>query len=224
MDALSTDTAPAPVRAPAAPAPAPLAPGAYPGTFLYLDRRGWMAVGGIAAAAAGIGFAMGKDLHRSPLVPVVLMAAMAVSLARAGWSWLRGSSRRARLREGVLSRVEEYGGGVYGTGAGITLLILSVVTLKEEWARANGLMDFLRGMTPEFWIGFSGDSIRNAVQAGLWPLHWYTHHGLAAALAVGAAAWAGDACADAWRRREPLEDGPVMHDGPGIEAPAASLP
>jgi hypothetical protein len=193
-----------PDRAPEAPAPAPLAPAPSPGTFLYLDRRGWMAMGGIAAAAVGIGFAMGKDLHESPLIPVVLVAAMVVSVARAGWRWLRGPSRRARMRESVLSRVEAYGGGVYGTGAGITLLILSAASMQKEWAQAGGWMNFLRGMTWEFWMGFSGDSIGNAVQAGMWPLHWYAQHGLVAAMAVGAAAWAGDALADAWRRREPV--------------------
>ncbi len=203
MDTL-TDTAPAPARALDAPAPAPLAPGAHPGTFLHLDRRGWMVMAGMAAAAMGIGFAMGKDLHRSPLIPAVLAAAMVVSLVRAGWGWLRGPSRRARLREGALSHVEAYGGGVYGTGAGITLLVLSAASLQKEWARAGGWMDFLRGMTWDFWIGFSGESISNAVQAGIWPIHWYAEHGLVGALAVGAAAWAGNALAAGWRRRDPL--------------------
>jgi hypothetical protein len=199
-----TDSAPAPAHAPEVPAPAPLAAQAHPGTWPYLDRRGWMALGGIAAAGALVSAALARDLHRSPLVPMVLLGTMAVCLVRAGWGWLRGPSRRARLREGVLSRVEEYGGGVYGTGAGITLLVLSAATLQEEWARAGGWMDFLRGMTWDFWMGFSGESIGNAVQAGLWPLHWYSNHGLMAALAVGAAAWAGDALADAWRRRDPV--------------------
>lgn len=202
MDTL-TGTAPAPARAHGAPAPAPLAAQAHPGTFLYLDGRGWMVMTGMTAAAAGIGVALANDLHQSRLIPMVLMAAMAVSLVRAGWGWLRGPSRRARLREGALSHVEAYGGGIYGTGAGITLLVLSAATLREEWAQAVGWMDFLRGMTWEFWIGFSGDSILNAVQAGIWPIHWYTKHGLVAALAVGAAAWAGNALG-AWRRRYPL--------------------
>ncbi|HST57485.1 MAG TPA: hypothetical protein VLK84_02280 [Longimicrobium sp.] len=203
MDTL-TDTAPAPARALDAPAPAPLVASPHPGAFLYLDRRGWMAMAGICAAAVGIGFAMGKDLHRSPLIPVVLAAAMTVSLARAGWGWLRGPARRARLREGALSHVDAYGGGVYGTGAGITLLVLSAASLREEWARAGGWTDFLRGMTWDFWMGFSGESIANAVQAGIWPIDWYTKHGLVAALLVGAAAWAGDALAAGWRRRDPL--------------------
>lgn len=168
------------------------------------DRRAWMALGIIAGAAALIGAALGAGLHRSPLVPAVLFAAMTVSFARGAWGWMRGRSRRARLREGLLAHVEEYGGGVYGTGAAITLLVLSAASLQEEWARAGGWMDFLRGMTLDWWIGFSGESIRNAVQAGMWPIHWYSKHGLVAALAVGAAAWAGDALADAWRRREPV--------------------
>jgi hypothetical protein len=198
--------APDPVRT----APESRPPEPYDGNgwrLLAHDRRAWMALGIIAAGGAVAGGALGAGVHRTPLFAAVLMAAMVVAVARGGWGWLHGRSRRARLRESVLSRVEEYGGGVYGTGAGITLLILSAATLQEEWARANGLMDFLRGMTLEFWIGFSGDSIRNAVQAGLWPIHWYSNHGLAAAVAVGAVAWAGDALADAWRRREPLEDG-----------------
>jgi hypothetical protein len=203
---------PDPARTPAAAAPpsAPLAPRSGIGALAQMDRRGWMALGVIAAGAAVVGGALGAGVHRSPLVPAVLMAAMVVAGARGTWGWLRGRSRRARLREGVLSRVEQYGGGVYGTGAGITLLVLSAASLQREWAQASGVMDFLRGMTLEFWMGFSGDSIRNAVQAGMWPLHWYTHHGLMAALAVGAAAWAGDALADAWRRREPVEeDAPI---------------
>jgi hypothetical protein len=176
------------------------------GNPLGLDRRGWMVLGGIAAAGAVMGAALARDVHRSPLVMPVLVAAMVACTARAGWRWLRGPSRRARLREGVLSHVEDYGGGAYGMGAGITLLVLSAASLQESWMEAGGWMQFLRGMTLDWWWGFSGESIRNAVQAGIWPLHWYTEHGLAAALAVGAAAWAGDALATAWRRRDPLED------------------
>ena len=119
--------------------------------------------------------------------------------------------------------MEEYGGGVYGTGAGITLLVLSVASLKEEWARADGLLDFLRGMTLEFWMGFSGEASATPSRRGCGPSTGTRNHGLAAALAVGAAAWAGDALADAWRRREPLEDGAAMEGETGIEAGAASL-
>lgn len=173
-------------------------------TVLRHDRRAWMVLGGIAAAGALVGAALAGDVHGSPYVALVLMAAMVVSVARAGWGWLRRGSRRARLRESVLSHVEEYGGGLYGTGAGITLLVLSARSLQAEWAQAAGLGDFLRGMTLEWWMGFSGESIRNAVQAGIWPVHWYAGHGLTALVAVGAAAWAGDALADAWRRRDPL--------------------
>lgn len=218
MDTLPPDTTPAPTHVPAMPVDAPLAPRSGWSAQVGLDRRGWMVLGGIAAFGAVMGVAMARDLHRSPLIPLVLAAAMVVCLARAGWGWLRGTSRRARLREGVLSRVEEYGGGVYGTGAGITLLVLSAASLREEWARAGGWMDFLRGMTWEFWMGFSGDSIGNAVQAGIWPIHWFANHGSLAVLAVGAAAWAGDALADAWRRREPVAmdeatDGEVPVEG-----------
>jgi hypothetical protein len=191
-------------NAPSAPASRPVIDPDSGWAVLRHDRRAWMAIGGIAAAGAVIGVALARDVHRSPYVPMVLMAAMVVSVARAGWGWLRGRSRRARLRESVLSRVEEYGGGVYGTGAAITLLILSARSLQAEWAQAAGPGDFLRGMTLEWWMGFSGESIRNAVQAGIWPVHWYSGHGLMAAAAVGAAAWAGDALADAWRRRNPL--------------------
>jgi hypothetical protein len=198
-------------RAPSPPAAASgrdpwIAPRSGWGNLAAMDRRGWMAVGGIAAGAAVIGGALGAGLHRTALFSTLLMSAMVVSVARMGWGWVRGRSRRARLREGVLSRVEEYGGGVYGTGAAITLLVLSAASLREEWARASGLADFLRGMTLEFWIGFSGESIRNAVWAGLWPLHWHAAHGMGAVLAVAAAAWAGDALADAWRRREPAAE------------------
>lgn len=185
-------------------------------TYLATDRRAQMALGGIALFAALTGAALGAGVHRSPLVPVVLASVMAVSLARTGWSWLRGRSRRAGLREGLLARVEEYGGGVYGTGAAITLLVLSAASLRADWAQAAGALDFFRGMTLDWWIGFSGESIRNAVQAGMWPLHWYREHGWAGALAVGAAAWAGDALADAWRRRDPL---PQDADGAGLGAP-----
>jgi hypothetical protein len=219
MENPMSSAAPAPVPAPAdAPGGGPVV-AAHDNAWVYLatDRRARMALGGMALFAVAVGGAMGAGLHRSPLVPAVFMAAMAVSVARAGWGWLRG---RARLRESVLSHVEEYGGGVYGTGAGITLLVLSARTLPAEWAQAGGPMDFLRGMTLEFWIGFSGDSIRNAIQAGIWPLHWYAEHGLAAAVAVGVAAWAGDALADAWRRREPLVVDESVPATEGTEAPA----
>jgi hypothetical protein len=178
------------------------------------DRRAWMAMGIIAGTGALVGAALGAGLRWPPLVPAVLFAAMAVSFARGAWGWMRGRSRRARLRDGLLTHVEEYGGGFYGTGAAITLLVLSAASLQESWIKAGGWMNFLRGMTLDWWWGFSGESIRNAVQAGMWPIHWYTKHGLVAALAVGAAAWAGDALADAWRRREPVEeDAPIAIEG-----------
>lgn len=202
MPSSPRDDAPAPARTPAretALVPSWRNP-------LGLDRRGWLVLGGIAAAGMLATAALARDVHRSPLVLPVLMAAMVACTARAGWRWLRGPSRSARLRESVLSHVEEYGGGVYGMGAGITLLVLSAASLQESWTKAGGWMPFVRGMTLDWWWGFSGESIRNAVQAGIWPIHWYAGHGLAAALAVGAAAWAGDALANAWRRRDPAAE------------------
>lgn len=202
MDAL----APAPETAPP---PAPARADASPDRSGWAqlrehNGRGWKVLAAMAGFAAVLGAAMGAGVHRSPLVPTVAMAVMTVCLARGAWGWMRGRSRRARIREGLLTHVEQYGGGIYGTGAAMTLLVLSASSFREEWAQSAGMMDFLRGLTLEWWIGFSGESILNAVQAGLWPFHWYTYHGLTAALAVGAAAWAGDALADAWRRREPL--------------------
>lgn len=217
-DPMPTDPAAPPPAAPDTPRPAAAVQALSPWEAMaQVGPRGWMVVGGIAAAAAAIGGMLGAGWHRSPLIPLVLVAVMVVSGARMGWGWLRGRSRRARLREGVLSRVEQYGGGVYGTGAGITLLILTIGSLGEEWAKADGVMDFLRGMSVEWWMGFSADSIQNAVQAGMWPMHWYAEHGWLAALAVGAAAWAGDALADAWRRREPA---PPADAGGDAEAEA----
>jgi len=176
---------------------------------LVHDRRALLAVGAIAGTGAVLGAALASGVHRAPMFGAVMVSAMAVCIARSGWGWLRGRGKRRRLRESVLSRVEEYGGGVYGTGAAITLLILSSVSFQEEWTRAGGVMDFLRGMTLEFWLGFSAESIRNAIQAGIWPIHWYTNHGMVATLSVAAAAWAGDALADAWRKRGPIPDEPL---------------
>lgn len=216
MSRVAPGHASAAANAPGGEPPAPRRDNGW--TVLAHDRRAWMALGLIAGTGALLGALLGAGVPTTPLFFAVLAAAMGVSIARMGWDWLRGRSRRARLRESVLSRVEEYGGGVYGTGAGITLLVLSAATLQQEWAQASGPGDFLRGMTLDFWMGFSGDSIRNAVQAGIWPLHWYANHGLVAALAVGAAAWAGDALADALRRREPL-----VVDVPSAEGQTARL-
>ena len=190
-----------PPSAPAPAAPVAVTPPAGWRALARMDRRGWTALAVIACGAAAAGAMLGAGVHRTALFAGVLGAMVAVSTARGAWGWLRGGSRRRRLGDGVLAKVEVYGGGFYGTGAAITLLILSAGSLREEWAVADGVWDFLRGMSLEFWIGFSGESIRNAVQAGLWPLHWYSNHGLAAALGVAAAAWAGDAIADGWRRR-----------------------
>lgn len=184
--------------APAATAEAPIPPGLP--ALAHMDRRGWMALAGIAVAGAAIGAGMGAELHETVMFGWVVGAMIVVSAGRAAWGWLRGGGRRARLAEGALAKIEAHGGGFYGTGAAITLLILSAASLREEWAAAGGAWNFVRRMTPEFWIGFSGDSIGNAVQAGMWPIHWFANHGLAAALVVAAAAWVGDAMADAWRR------------------------
>lgn len=220
-----TDSASAPPDSSAHPA-SPAAPAVTTGASMWgelahVGRRGWLAVGAIAAVGALAGAAMGAGVHESPLIPLVLLAAMAVVTARAGWSWVAGPSRRARVRDSLLGHVEEYGGGVYGTGGAITLLVLSASSVQAEWAAASGMMDFMRGMTLEFWIGFSADSIGNAIQAGMWPLHWYANHGLAAALAVGAAAWAGDAVADHWRNRDVPEAGELVA-AEGVQAGAAS--
>ncbi len=161
-------------ESPEAPAPpsAPVMPRNGWEAMGQMDWRVWTGVGVIAGVGAAIGGGLGMDLHRSPLFPAVILAAMAFSAARVGWAWLRGRSRRARLREGLLSRVEQYGGGVYGTGAGITLLVLSAASLRTEWAQAGGMADFLGGMSMDWWMGFSSESIANAVSAGMWPMHW----------------------------------------------------
>jgi hypothetical protein len=183
-----------------------IAPRPMWGQLAHLDRRAWIAIGGIAAFGGVAGGVMGMDLPWAATVPTLLMAAAVVSVARMGWGWLRGRSRRARLRESALSRVEAYGGGVYGTGAAMTLLVLSAASFQQEWARSSGVMDFLRGLTFQWWMGFSAESVLNAVWAGLWPFYWWTHRGMIAALAVGAAAWAADALADAWRQRNPAAE------------------
>jgi hypothetical protein len=191
-------------RLPSAPSPAAPVEARGPAGLRALgqmDRRGWMALGVIGCVGAATGAAMGAGVHRTATFGAVGAALIAVSAARAAWGWLRGGSRRARLADGALAKIEAHGGGFYGTGAAITLLVLSARSMAGEWAAADGVWDFLRGMSLEFWIGFSGESIRNAVQAGLWPLHWYTNHGFTGVLGVAAAAWAGDAMADALRRR-----------------------
>jgi hypothetical protein len=149
-----------------------------------MPRSGWLALGTICAAGAALGAGLAGSTFRAPGWKGMLVAAMLASLVRGGWRWLRGGG--ARMRGSLSDRVRAFGGGTYGTMTLATLLYLEGQGLYGEWVRAHGLLDFLEGRSVEWLVGFGGDSFRNALWAGLWPLYWFREHGFVALGVAGA--------------------------------------
>lgn len=171
--------------------------------FARMDRRGWMAVGMITAAGTMLTGAMG--LGHVPVFSIAIAGVMGLTLVRGGWRMAREGSIREHAERTLLARLDSAGGGVYGMGAAMTLLVLTALSLANDIRSADGVGEFVRKMSFEWIVGFSGDSIRNAISSALWPLHWYQHQGAMAVIGVAVAACAGNALVSSWRRRREEE-------------------
>jgi hypothetical protein len=159
-----------------------------------------MAVAGIAAVGATIGAGMGLGWHQSELFTWLVVALVLASAVRVGWRVMRGGRAAGHLRRRTRSMVQRLGGGAYGVVGLATWLYLEAQTLAGDVGKATGVMDFIEQKSVSWLIGFSVDSVLNAVWAGIWPIYWFKDHPLVIGL-VFALAWGGSGLASRWTSR-----------------------
>jgi hypothetical protein len=156
-----------------------------------------MAVGGIAAVGAAIGAGMGLGWHQSGFFLWLVVALVLTSAVRVGWRMVRGGRAAGHVRRRTRSMVQQLGGGAYGVIGLATWLFLEAQTLAGDVGKATGVMDFIEQKSFSWLIGFSVDSVLNAVWAGIWPVYWFKDHPLVMGL-VFALAWGGSGLASRW--------------------------
>jgi hypothetical protein len=113
--------------------------------------------------------------------------------------------------------VQRLGGGAYGVVGLATWLYLEAQTLADDVGRATGPMDFIEQKSFSWLIGFSVDSVMNAVWAGIWPVYWFKDHPLVMGL-VFALAWGGSGLAGRWTSKSAA----APQVNPSRQAPPAS--
>lgn len=146
-----------------------------------MDRRGWMALGVIAAAGSVMGGVLGSGWTPGFGMRAGLMAIAAAFTARAAWQWIRTPGRRARAGDSLRARAASFGGGAYGiVGLGFWLTF-EARSLMESIQKASGVEELVRDSFLQWVWGFSADSIMNAIWASIWPLYVLTKYGLIAA-------------------------------------------
>jgi hypothetical protein len=178
-----------------------------------IGPRAWIAVAGISAVGAAIGAGMGFGWHNSDFFMWLIVALVLASAVRVGWRVMRGGRAAGHVRRRTRSMVQRLGGGAYGVVGLATWLYLEAQTLAEDVGKATGLMDFVEQKSFSWLIGFSVDSVLNAVWAGIWPIYWFKDHPLVIGL-VFALAWGGSGLVSRWTGRpaaEPHVD--AMHQG-----------
>jgi hypothetical protein len=146
-----------------------------------MDRRGWMALGVIAAAGTVIGGMLGSGWSAGFGVRAGLMALAAALTARAAWQWMRTPGRRARAGDSLRARAASFGKGAYGiVGLGFWVAF-EARSLMDSVQKAAGVEDLVRDSFLQWVWGFSADSILNAVWASIWPVYVLSKYGLVAA-------------------------------------------
>ena len=63
------------------------------------------------------------------------------------------------------------GGGLYACGYAITFAVLEVKSIFGDIAEADGPVDFVEHQALEMVFRFLGDSLRNMIEAFIWPVH-----------------------------------------------------
>jgi hypothetical protein len=137
------------------------------------------------------------------LVPLALLTVGCMALVR----WFR-SGLSNTLRTGVIGKVREFGGGIYGSVAVATWLILEGRDIHGDVVAAGSASAWIRGMSVPWLIGEAIEAVRWSVTAALWPWYWFSELGPVAALYVAGAVWALDLslryAPRAWRRASRL--------------------
>lgn len=121
-------------------------------------------------------------------VPMFLLATGCMAAVR----WKRAGVRN-ELRSRAAAKVAEYGGGVYGAVAMATWLQLEIGDFVGDVVAAGSIGDFIGSLSLGWMISQAVSSIKFAIQAGLWPWHWFSSYGMQTVLIA-----AGAACGLDW--------------------------
>lgn len=116
-------------------------------------------------------------------VPLFLLATGCMAAVR----WKRAGVRN-ELRNRAAAKIGEFGGGVYGAVAMATWLQLEASDLVADVAAAGSLGEFVGSLSLGWLISQAVESIKFAIQAGLWPWHWFSGYGMQVVLMAAGAA------------------------------------
>lgn len=153
------------------------------------DRRARIAHVGFFATGAAVGWAAAVGLL-SPAPLWTLLAAFLVTCAAVGLAGrLPDGSWAGKIGRLLTRRAREFSGGFYGVVALAVFALSEIASLREDFAGASDLAEFSRQIGWEWFVGFSVDSIMNAVWAGLWPFVLMREHGMLAMVGFTAVAW-----------------------------------
>lgn len=151
----------------------------------------WMP--GVIAVAAFAGTLALNVLHvpgvvASHWVPMFLLATGCMAAVR----WRRAGVRN-ELRSRASAKIAEFGGGVYGAIAMATWLQLEACDFVGDVVAAGSLGGFVGSLSLGWLISQAVESLKFAIQAGLWPWHWFSSYGMQTVLIA-----AGVACGLDW--------------------------
>lgn len=158
---------------------------------LVMIARHWLGLvfglslaGGILLAAAWLG-PFGRTGLAGFIGCYLLLYATLVTLQSGALDWV-GPGIRQRLGKAVVSR----GVGFYGCMTLARFLQLELHTLVENVTDFEFTRTQFTGMALEWLTGFSADSLRNSIEAFIWPARLLGNHGFALAATVLAGTWA----------------------------------
>lgn len=114
----------------------------------------------------------------------LLLYATLVTLQSGRLDWI-GPKLRRRLGKAVISR----GVGFYGCMTLARFVQLELHSLVQSVGEFEFSRSQLAGMAMEWVIGFSQESLRNSIDAFIWPARLIGDHGIAVAGLVAVGAW-----------------------------------
>ena len=79
------------------------------------------------------------------------------------------------IRRSLRTIWDARGGGMYACGFVVTFVYLEVTTLVSEIRSSNGVVEFFTEQLLEIVFRFVGESLRNMIQAFIWPVEIITY-------------------------------------------------
>ena len=110
------------------------------------------------------------------------------------------------IRRSLRTVWDARGGGLYACGFVVTFVYLEVTTLVGEILSSNGVVEFFTEQLLEIVFRFAGESLRNMIQAFIWPVEIITY-----SPPWGIAIFAAMYLLFTYRIKEPLEQW-LFHD------------